>query len=106
MNAREYTPLSRFPSTSQDISLKSSVDVSYGALLANVRASLDEQANGIAIDVTPVSIYQPTSDIETKTTTFHIVFTSYDRTLTDEDVNPHMDYMAARALSLLKAERI
>jgi len=106
VNAREYTPLSRFPSTSQDISLKSSVDVSYGALLANVRASLDEQANGIAIDVTPVSIYQPTSDIETKTTTFHIVFTSYDRTLTDEDVNPHMDYMAARALSLVKAERI
>ncbi|HSW92296.1 MAG TPA: phenylalanine--tRNA ligase subunit beta, partial [Patescibacteria group bacterium] len=45
-NGREYTPLSRFPSTRQDISLKSGVDVRYGALLANVRASLNEQANG------------------------------------------------------------
>lgn len=105
-NGRAYTPLSRFPSTSQDISLKSSVDVNYGELLANVRASLDEQANGIVIDVTPVSIYQAAEDTATKTTTFHVVFTSHDRTLTDEDVKPHMDHMAARALSLLNAERI
>jgi phenylalanyl-tRNA synthetase beta subunit len=99
-------PLSRFPSTSQDISLKTGVDVSYGDLYANVRASLDEQANGIAIDMTPVSIYQATEDTATKTTTFHIVFTSYDRTLTDDDVKPHMDHVAARAHSLLNAERI
>jgi len=105
-NGREYIPLSRYPSTSQDISLKSSADVSYGDLYANVTKSLDEQANGIAIEVTPVSIYQPADDVSTKTTTFHIVFTSYDRTLTDEDVKPHMDHVAARALSLLNAERI
>jgi phenylalanyl-tRNA synthetase beta chain len=106
VNGREYTPLSRFPSTSQDISLKASANVSYGDLYTNVRASLDEQANGIVIDVTPVSIYQAADDTTTKTTTFHIVFTSYDRTLTDEDVKPHMDHVAARALSLLSAERI
>lgn len=105
-NGREYTPLSRYPSTSQDISLKSSTDVSYGDLCANVQKSLDEQANGIAIELTPVSIYQADGDTATKTTTFHIVFTSYDRTLTDEDVKPHMDHVAARALSLLNAERI
>jgi len=105
-NDRGYTPLSRFPSTSQDISLKSSVDVSYGNLLTNVRASLDEQANGIATDVTPVSIYQAVGGALSKTTTFHIVFTGYDRTLTDEDVKPHMDYVASRALSLLNAERV
>jgi len=105
-NGREYTPLSRYPSTSQDISLKSSTEVSYGDLYANVYKSLDEQANGIAIEVTPVSIYQADGDTTSKTTTFHIVFTNYDRTLTDEDVKPHMDHVAARALSLLSAERI
>lgn len=106
VSAREYTPLSRFPSTSQDISLKASADVNYGDLYANVRTSLDEQANGIAVEVTPVSIYQAADDTAAKTTTFHIVFTSYDRTLTDDDVKPHMDHVAARALSLLNAERI
>ena len=105
-NGRSYTPLSRYPSTSQDISLKSATDISYGELYANVVTSLDEQANGVAIDVTPVSIYQADDDDETKTTTFHIAFTSYDRTLTDEDVKPHMDHVAARALSKLNAERI
>lgn len=101
-----YKPLSRYPSTSQDISLKSSTAVSYDDLYANVRASLDEQASSVDVVVTPVSIYQSSDDEAAKTTTFHIVFTSYDRTLTDADVKPHMDYVAARALSKLNAVRI
>ena len=101
-----YQPLSRFPSTSQDISLKAPAAVSYSDLLENVTASLDEQANGLYITTEPVSIYQAESEPDTKTTTFHITFTSYDRTLTDDDVTPHMEYVAKRAQTKLGAERI
>ena len=101
-----YQPLSRFPSTSQDISLKAAATVSYNELLETVTASLDEQANGLYITTEPVSIYQAETEPDTKTTTFHITFTSYDRTLTDDDVTPHMEYVAKRAQTKLGAERI
>lgn len=106
VGSKVYQPLSRFPSTSQDISLRTNSDVAYGELYKNVQASLEEQANGLHITIEPVSIYQPSDTTETTTTTFHITFTSYTRTLTDEDIAPHMEYVTKRALTKLNAERI
>lgn len=81
-----YRPLSRYPSVSQDVSIKvpSSQDfMSVKGLIDQIITSHD-----IEIDVRPISIYQSESDTETKTMSFRLVFTSFETTLSDKDVTP------------------
>lgn len=84
--ASHYQPLSRYPSTSRDISLKLPAHVNY----ASVAQSIDRVLEAVEINVTfhVVSIYQPPDDTSTKTLTFRLVFTSHQRTLVDSDITP------------------
>lgn len=100
-----YRPLSRFPSISQDISLRSSVEISHDELLRAVRQCLDEPEN-LHCQIQTLGIYQPKDDAAIKTTTFRLTFTSYQQTLTDAEVKPIMDNIATAALTKLDAERI
>ena len=106
-SSREYNyrPLSRFPSISQDISLRSSVEISHDELLRLVRQCLDEPKN-LHCRVQALGIYQPKDDAAIKTTTFRLTFTSYQQTLTDAEVKPIMDNIATAALTKLDAERV
>ena len=81
-----YRPLSRYPSTSRDISLKLPAHVNY----ASVAQSIDRILEAVDIDTAfrVVSIYQPPDDTSTKTLTFRSVFTSHQRTLVDSDITP------------------
>ena len=100
-----YRPLSRFPSISQDISLRSSVEISYNELLRTVRQCLDESKN-LYCRVQTLGIYQPKDNAAIKTTTLRLTFTSYQQTLTDAEVKPIMDNIATAALTKLDAERV
>ena len=100
-----YRPLSRFPSISQDISLRSSVEISHDELLRAVRQCLDESEN-LHCQIQTLGIYQPKDDAAIKTTTFRLTFTSYQQTLTDAEVKPIMDNIATAALTKLDAERV
>ena len=100
-----YRPLSRFPSISQDISLRSSVKISHDELLRAVRQCLDGPKN-LHCQVQTLGIYQPKDDAAIKTTTFRLTFTSYQQTLTDAEVKPIMDNIATAALTELDAERV
>ena len=100
-----YRPLSRFPSISQDISLRSSVEISHDELLRTVRQCLDGPKN-LHCQVQTLGIYQPKDDAAIKTTTFRLTFTSYQQTLTDAEVKPIMDNIATAALTKLDAERV
>ena len=100
-----YRPLSRFPSISQDISLRSSVEISHNELLRTVRQCLDESKN-LHCRVQTLGIYQPKDNAAIKTTTFRLTFTSYQQTLTDAEVKPIMDNIATAALTKLDAERV
>ena len=84
--ASHYQPLSRYPSTSRDISLKLPAHVDY----ASVAQSIDRALETVEIDAAfhAVSIYQPPNDTSTKTLTFRLVFTSHQRTLVDSDITP------------------
>ena len=104
-NFAQYTPLSRFPSNSQDISLRSNNKVSYRDIYGVTIAALEEAGADLQTKVEPISIYQSSTDSSTKTTTFRITFTHYDKTLTDDDIKPLMDHVAGVALSRLSAER-
>ena len=100
-----YRPLSRFPSISQDISLRSSVEISHNELLRTVRQCLDESKN-LYCRVQTLGIYQPKDNAAIKTTTLRLTFTSYQQTLTDAEVKPIMDNIATAALTKLDAERV
>ena len=106
-SSREYNyrPLSRFPSISQDISLRSSVEISHDELLRAVRQCLDGSEN-LHCQIQTLGIYQPKDDAAIKTTTFRLTFTSYQQTLTDAEVKPIMDNIATAALTKLDAERV
>ena len=100
-----YRPLSRFPSISQDISLRSSVEISHDELLRAVRQCLDGSEN-LHCQIQTLGVYQPKDDATIKTTTFRLTFTSYQQTLTDAEVKPIMDNIATAVLTKLDAERV
>lgn len=85
-SGRAYRPLSRYPSVSQDVSIKTSRDEPYGSLLAKVEGVLGDTEHDVTVQ--PVSVYQPKDSTDSKTTTFRLVFTSHDKTLSDKDVTP------------------
>lgn len=101
-----YRPLSRFPSISQDISLKTANDVSYAALLDVISEVLGTSEGEVATVMSPVGIYQSEDDPSTKTTTFHIEFTNHEKTLTDADIAPLMERIAIEANKKLAAVRV
>ena len=99
-----YRPLSRFPSTSRDVSLRAPRDVSYAELYHVVQAAVDESAGDITVTIEPHAIFQPANDRSIKTTTFRLCMTHYERTLTDADAKPIVDRVATMALAKLGAE--
>ena len=103
---QRYSPLSRFPSTTQDISLRGPSSTTYEQIFHTVWAALTEEAHDIEMKIEPVSIYQADDETDTKTTTLHITFTHHDKTLRDEDIKPLMDHVASVALRDLNVERI
>lgn len=102
----QYAPLSKYPSITNDISLKTSQDVNYQALLSAVQAGLSAVPRDVTYRVAPVSIYQPDDDPHSKTTSFRITFTSHSTTLTDDDIRPAMGSVAEQAAQMCGAELV
>lgn len=100
-----YQPLSKFPSVTQDISLRVSTDTPYKNLWDIVGTELNK-ADDIKIEVTPVTVYQSNSDMQQKTITFRVRATSYQRTLQDADVSKILDRVAQISKDSIGAERI
>ena len=98
-----YRPLSRYPSISQDISLRVSSNVSYDKVY-NCAAAIDIE--DISIKIAPVAIYQPEDDDSTKTITLRLTFTNMYRTLSDKDVAPIMAEISRREKSEFDAETV
>ena len=101
---QNYQPLSKFPSIANDISLKTSSDQPYAEILSAVETAAQEALPDVRVATTPVTIYQSDDDTATKTTTFHLVFTSHDKTLTDDDLKPVREAIAVRAREAVGAE--
>lgn len=92
-----YRPLSRFPSVSQDISLKVSVDTPFAELAGIVTECVREyDTSEYVITYEPLSIYQPENGND-KTFSFRLNVTNYERTLTDADVSKIIDAIAEKA---------
>ena len=103
-----YQPLSKFPSVTQDISLRVKTDTSYASVLYAVTTDLEKQtaAKTMSIQMSPVTIYQASTTDATKTITLRLIVTSNEQTLRDKDVTKILDSIAATASELVGAERI
>ena len=97
-----YRPLSRYPSTTRDISLKVPSAIRYQQLLQ----TLDEVVRDVAMEVRiePLTIYQSEDDVAQKTMTWRLTFTSHARTLVDKDIAPVMQQIEQAAKDRWGAE--
>ena len=100
-----YQPLSRYPSTSRDLSLKVPAQVNYASVYDCVKSVIDSHQE-LHIVITLIAIYQPDGDNSTKTITFNIKFTSLERTLTDKDITPIIEEISARAADKFGATQV
>lgn len=105
-SSEQYKPLSRFPSTHQDISFKLSASTSYADVHEVIQEALDKAAtkHGYDISCSPLDIYQKAAD--SKHFSFRISLTHHERTLVTDEVNSLLDEIAAAAKTALKAERL
>lgn len=96
-----YKALSKYPSTSRDISFKVANDVMYGQIIALAETAL---ADGIADTViTPFDIYQAEGE-DKKTVTISVAITPYDKTLSSDEANQIVDKLTASVVGETDAE--
>lgn len=105
-NDPTYLPLSRFPSSHQDISLQVDRQTSYAEVMASVVSTVEARTNpGLRIDVAPLSIYQA-DDSDKKTITLRLTVNNPSATLTDQAVSQLVSQIADSAEQSLGATRI
>ena len=100
-----YQPLSRYPSTTRDISLKMQSAVDY-VLVYACAEEVAKKHRELQISITPIAIYQPKDDDSTKTVTLSVKFTSAERTLADKDTAPIIEEIAAMAAEEFDAAQV
>lgn len=99
-----YQPLSRYPSTWQDVSLRVNSHVNYADIYDCAKKVVAESP--YVFTIKPVSIYQPAVDTGVKTVTLRISFTSKEKTLNDKDIAPIVSLISASAKEKFDAETV
>ncbi|MES2971355.1 MAG: phenylalanine--tRNA ligase subunit beta [Patescibacteria group bacterium] len=102
-----YVEISRFPKVTQDISLRVSVDTPYQQLYDAIEQQVERfKPKNTMTTLIPLDIYQRKTDKTHKQVTLRLSIASYNKTLTDQEVNKLLDEVAVQAKQYLKAERI
>lgn len=102
-----YSPLLKFPSVWQDVTLRVAAEQSFGELRMVVDKALGANApEETAIKLYDVGIYQAKDDQAHKNVTFRVYITGLNRTLTDKEVGKTVEAIAAEAKQKLGAEQV
>ncbi len=103
-NKRRYRALSRFPKIQQDITLKVAENLLFSDIYDALKQELSslKPVNTSAI-LKPIDIYHKGKH---KNLTFRLIISSYERTLTDKEVNKLLDQLTDRMRGKYSAERI
>jgi phenylalanyl-tRNA synthetase beta chain len=102
-----YVQLSRFPKVTQDLTLKVQSGATFESVSNTVTEALENaQADRVTYSLRPLGIYQADTDKEHKNITFRLEVASYQKTLTDKEVNGLLDMVVAAAHDKLGAERV
>ena len=100
-----YKPLSRYPSVTQDISLKVAADTPYATVFDIANQALHSAvADSLHFELRGLGVYQP-EDSAHKTVTLRIKATSAEKTLKDADVSHLLDAIADSAAQKIDAKR-
>lgn len=102
--AARYTPLPKFPSVVQDVTVNVPMAVPYAAAykLVNDQVTSLAPANSL-IQLSPISIYRETSSATTKHMTWRLCIASYEKTLTDKEVQAVLNTAKTAAETHLKS---
>lgn len=98
-----YAPLSRFPSTTRDVSVKVANSVSY----AEVREAAEEgiaTLDRLSVSLQPVAIYQPDEKSAYKTITLRLSLASYEKTLSSDEIHAAVATVTGVICSKVAAE--
>jgi len=102
-----YVALPRFPKVTQDITLKVAAELPYAKLFDFVSEQLESQKpKETYAMLEPIDIFQRDDDKEHKQVALRLNIASYEKTMTDAEVNKLLDEVAAAAQKELGAERI
>jgi phenylalanyl-tRNA synthetase beta chain len=102
-----YQTMPKFPAVSQDICLKVATDMPYADLHSYVAEAVNKLSPEQTVyTIKPIDIYQRDDDDAHKQITFRLAIASYERTLTDDEVNAILEQVAEAAANTLHAERI
>ncbi|HVV26205.1 MAG TPA: phenylalanine--tRNA ligase subunit beta [Candidatus Saccharimonadales bacterium] len=105
--AKAYVPLPRFPKVTQDITLKVSAELPYQELRDFAWGQLEKsRPKNTHAQLEPRDIFQRQDDKAHKQVTFRLEIASYERTLTDPEVNKLLDEVAKAAAEKFGAERV
>lgn len=105
--AGRYRSLPRFPKVEQDVCLRVPATAAYGSVFGFIQKSLQESRPAHTyMNLAPIDIYQRPDDKEYKQITLRLSLTSYERTLTDEEVSKLLDHVAEVAKQTIQAQRV
>lgn len=103
----KYTRMPKFPAVEQDICLKVPATTTYEQVFGLVWQHVKQQGiDNAYTTVQPVDIYQRDNDQEHKQITLRLSVASFERTLTDQEINKLLDNIAQNAKQSLDAERV
>ncbi len=97
-----YAPLSSYPGTQKDITLRIAVDTNYKEILFLTEEAL--QKENVEIIVAPVGIYQSEGDLTHKNITLRLYLTNHERTITTTEANTIIQHVVETAKVLIGAE--
>jgi phenylalanyl-tRNA synthetase beta chain len=105
--AANYKPLPRFPRVEQDICLRVSADLPYQELARFAEDHLaTNRPDQTYHTLQPIDIYQPEAQSDHRQITFRLSIASYEKTLTDEEVNKLLDQVAEATKAKFDAQRV
>jgi phenylalanyl-tRNA synthetase beta chain len=107
LQPKTYQTIPRFPKVIQDITLKVLAEITYEQVYECLDQALNSsKPNNTSLELSVKDIYQDDQDIHHKHITLRLGIASYDRTLTDQQVNLLLDSVATKAQLDLQAERV
>ena len=98
-----YKPLSKYPSTEQDLTLRVQSTTSFADLERVIKESL--QSVDFQWQMEPLSIFQK-DGAESKNVSFRFTFTHHERTLTTDEITKLIEQVSWHAHKELKAEQV
>ncbi len=99
-----YKPLSKYPSVQQDITLKVPSKLTFAEVYEFVQNSLGV-AEQVKATWQPLDVYQG-EDKKHQNITLRLTITSFEKTMTDQEVNTLLDGVADKAQTKLGATRV